>query len=484
MKERGQRIRKKSLYRTKMTMDESNESKLRKYGLEFIKDLAKDRKIAIQTLGVSFSGFKNDLLNRSNIITRHEDRVYVDSLLKSLDDDVNRSIESQLTRITMSSFNWIKNMLIQDVTFDDTGANEKFTKDDQERLKNQTNDLSRLNHLNESLQEQLKIKEKEYGDIDAKFGSYQKEMQNLIIEEKTKNENLSFQLEEALNELREKTNKLDNKGENFVTLEEKNASLQMELIEKTAEISRLNSFADSQASEAMETWASAYSEQQEEYQKLFYEQQEKYKFKEEQFQVSLTKVKHEYEESAKTRLRENTKQFQAEIEELQAKLVEAQTKKADISKELHFQITELSARNALLEDKTTKMDKQILELLELNDNISKNITDYIIEIDKVNAELEEAKKRESDIKQTKITAQTLNKVRNINDYIEQVLSLSNYAPITILIRMNGEMSLEALAKSVGMDPIVLENQLKPLHQRDLIDLKHDGRVVANIPTSD
>ena len=75
-------------------------------------------------------------------------------------------------------------------------------------------------------------------------------------------------------------------------------------------------------------------------------------------------------------------------------------------------------------------------------------------------------------------------IRNINDYIEQVLSLSNYAPITILIRMNGEMSLEALAKSVGMDPIVLENQLKPLHQRDLIDLRHDGRVVANIPTSE
>ncbi|MHA2389417.1 MAG: hypothetical protein ACXACW_11925, partial [Candidatus Hodarchaeales archaeon] len=96
----------------------------------------------------------------------------------------------------------------------------------------------------------------------------------------------------------------------------------------------------------------------------------------------------------------------------------------------------------------------------------------------------ETKDQESDIKLTKVTTQALTKVRNINDYIEQVLSLSNYAPITILIRMNGEMSLEALAKSVGMDPIVLENQLQPLHQRDLIDLKHDGRVVANIPTSE
>ncbi|MHA2238303.1 MAG: hypothetical protein ACXAB2_08030, partial [Candidatus Hodarchaeales archaeon] len=96
------------------TIDEKNESKLRKYGLEFIKDMAKDRKIAIQTLGVSISGFKNDLLNRSNIITRHEDRLQVETYLKSLDEDVNRTIESQLTRITIKSFNWIKNVMFQD----------------------------------------------------------------------------------------------------------------------------------------------------------------------------------------------------------------------------------------------------------------------------------------------------------------------------------------------------------------------------------
>ncbi|MHA2154876.1 MAG: hypothetical protein ACXABU_06025 [Candidatus Hodarchaeales archaeon] len=465
-------------------MDEKNESKLRKYGLEFIKDMAKDRKIAIQTLGVSISGFKNDLMNRSNIITRHEDRLHVDTLLKSFDEDVNRTIESQLTRITMSSFNWIKNMLIDDESFDTMEEGEKFTQEDQEKLKNQAGELSRLNHLKESLEEQLTVKEKEYLDIEAKFSNYRKEMQNLLIEEKTANENLSFQLEETLSDLNDKSTKVTDKNELFKTLEEKNASLQMELIEKSAEVTRLNSLMESQASEAMATWASAYSEQQEEYQKLIQEQQEKYKFNDEQYQISLAKVKEEYEESAKTRLREKTKQFQLEIQELESKLLEAQEKRGEISKDLQTQITELTSSNALLEEKTKEMDTQITELMEANDGLSKSITEYKIEIDGIKAELKETKDQESDIKLTKVTTQALTKVRNINDYIEQVLSLSNYAPITILIRMNGEMSLEALAKSVGMDPIVLENQLQPLHQRDLIDLKHDGRVVANIPTSE
>ncbi|MHA2389455.1 MAG: hypothetical protein ACXACW_12120, partial [Candidatus Hodarchaeales archaeon] len=196
-------------------MDEKNESKLRKYGLEFIKDMAKDRKIAIQTLGVSISGFKNDLMNRSNIITRHEDRLHVDTLLKSFDEDVNRTIESQLTRITMSSFNWIKNMLIDDESFDTMEEGEKFTQEDQEKLKNQAGELSRLNHLKESLEEQLTVKEKEYLDIEAKFSNYRKEMQNLLIEEKTANENLSFQLEETLSDLNDKSTKVTDKNELF-----------------------------------------------------------------------------------------------------------------------------------------------------------------------------------------------------------------------------------------------------------------------------
>ncbi|MFX0051798.1 MAG: hypothetical protein ACFE8U_10970 [Candidatus Hermodarchaeota archaeon] len=64
------------------------------------------------------------------------------------------------------------------------------------------------------------------------------------------------------------------------------------------------------------------------------------------------------------------------------------------------------------------------------------------------------------------------------------MSFSNIAPLTILLRMGNEMNLDSLAKSVGMDPIVLDQQLQDLHRRDLIDIRHDGLIVANVPSLD
>ena len=76
----------------------------------------------------------------------------------------------------------------------------------------------------------------------------------------------------------------------------------------------------------------------------------------------------------------------------------------------------------------------------------------------------------------------LAKTQSKAEWLEQCLSYSNFAPLTILLRMGNVMELEALAKSVGMDPLVLENQLQDLHKRDLIDIANNGVVTANIPS--
>jgi myosin heavy subunit len=461
-------------------MDGNNESKLRKYGLEFIKDMAKDRKIAIQTLGVSMSGFKNDLLNRSNIITRHEDRLQVESYLKSLDEDVNRTIESQLTRITMKSFNWIKNVMIQDERIVIENKDELLNEELQERLKKQEIELSRLKHTNQSLNEQLEKKKTEFLESEQKLTDYQNEIQEQIVSEKSSSKNLSIQLEEVNKKLLEKENHLKSEIAQNKDLEEKNASLNMKLIEKSAEVTRLNNSLDSQAAEAMETWASAYSEQQQEYQQELKERQEILAKQEEQFQITLKSVKHEYEESSQNRLRENTQKYQKELRLLEEKLSEEELKREGESKEYQTRIAELSSQKELIKNRIAMMDTQINELLENNDLLTKEVTSKKIEFDQITMELEEAKKREVENQAVKETTRTLTKVRNINEYIEQVLSLSNYSPITILVRMR-EMSLDALAQSVGMDPIVLENQLQPLHNRDLIDIKTDGTIIAKIP---
>ncbi|MHA1236666.1 MAG: hypothetical protein ACTSQ9_03270 [Candidatus Hodarchaeales archaeon] len=462
------------------TSSNSSDSKLRKYGLEFIKDLSKDRKMAIQALGVSFSGFKTELLNRSNIITRHEDRLQVESLLKSLDEDVNRTIESQLTRITIKSFNWIKNVMIQDERIVIENKDELLVEELQERLKKQEIELSRLKHTGQSLNEQLEKKKIDLIDSEQNFIDYQNEIQAQIVAEKSNSQNFSIQLGEINSKLSDKEAQLEAKIAQYKELEEKNASLDMQVIEKSAEITRLNTSLDNQATEAMETWANAYSEQKEEYQQEITDRQEVLAKQEEQFQITLQSVKQEYEESIQKRLRENTQQFQKEIQSFEEKLSEEALKREDESKDYQTRIVELSSQKELIGSRSTMMDTQITELLEKNELLTKEVTSNKIQLDKIGMELEEAKKREVENEAIQETTRTLTKVRNINEYVEQVLSLSNYSPITILVRM-GEMTLDALAQSVGMDPIVLENQLQPLNNRNLIDIKSDGTIIANIP---
>jgi chromosome segregation ATPase len=462
------------------TSSNTSDSKLREYGLEFIKDLAKDRKLAIQALGVSFSGFKTDLLNRSNIITRHEDRLQVESYLKSLDEDVNRTIESQLTRITIKSFNWIKNVMIQDERIVIENKDELLIEELQGRLKKHEGELSRLKHTSQSLNEQLEKRKKELLESEQRFKEYQNEIQEQIVSEKSSSQNLTIQLEEVNNKLSEKEAHLNAKIVQNKELEEKNASLDMKLIEKSAEITRLNSSLDSQAADAMETWASAYSEQQQEYQQELKERQEILAKQEEQFQITLKSVKQEYEESSQNRLRENTQKFQVELHSLEEKISEEELKREEESKEHQTRIAELTSQKELIENRAAVLDTQISELLKNNDDLTKEVTSGKIKLDEISMELDEVKKREVENQAVKETTRTLVKVRNINEYIEQVLSLSNYSPITILVRM-GQMNLDALAQSVGMDPIVLENQLQPLNNRDLIDIKSDGTIIANIP---
>ena len=460
-------------------MSSAHDLKIRDYGLEFIKDLANDRKFAIETMGVAFTGLKNDLMNRSNIVARREDRTYIEAILKAFDEEVKRTIETQLTRITIKSFNWMKKVMMEDFGIID----QKEIQEYQEKNKVQANNIMRLNLGIESLQHQLKEKSNANSELEKNFNNYRAESSQKLSIEKTKSEEISNQNKELISQVNNLKNDLNEKIIELKEIEDRYSSLEMEMIDKTAQISRLNNIIDNQAQNTMNEWANAYSEQQGHYQKALQEQQEIYQKAQDQFQVSLTRVKQDYEENINKKLRENTKKSQEEIDSLKEELTEEQGKRIGESKKYNIQITDLTTEKNLLKEKNKQMDVQLTSLLEQNEKIMKEISNYRVSIDELKRDLEEEKNKQSKQVSEK-TKRSLNQMRNVNEYIEQVLSLSNYAPITILVRMNGEMSLESLAKSVGMDPIVLENQLQPLHQRDLIDIKKNGRVIANIPKQD
>ena len=146
---------------------------IRKYGLEFINDLAKDREVAVQSLGVAFSAMKTELRS-SKILTRSNEFKYIDNLMKRFREEVNRNFESQLTRITIKSLGWLKRVMKgeQILVSDDSREEElqQIINDLSRQLKLKSAELSKLSEIAPKItQDKVLRKElkEEYKDIIA-----------------------------------------------------------------------------------------------------------------------------------------------------------------------------------------------------------------------------------------------------------------------------------------------------------------------------
>lgn len=469
-------------------MASSSSSPLRKYGLEFINDLGGDRKVAVQSLGVTFSASRQKLLRESQIITRVTDRRYVEELFKNLQQEVNRTIESQLTRITIKSFGWIKKLLIQNqiITDDDRQEFDENTQELidefkktvsvlQNQLKSKLSELSETKHKKEALEEQLSIKEEEIKNSEIDRKNIVDELQEQLITEKNLGNNLSIQVNNFDKQVTELKTQLEEKNNVINTFEEKTANFEMELVNKDEEISRINSslteaqnslteaksYSAEDAATAMEVWASSYQEQQE------------------HFQKNIEEVKRQYEQRIKNMLKESKERSQKELDQLTTKLTEEQAKQGIIESEYKVQVSEISMKNKTLQEEKQRFEKQFTELTQKFTQQQKVLTEQKIKTDQIQAELDEQLSKQK--AQLSLEAIQVKKVASKAEWLEHCLSYSNFAPLTILLRMNGQMSLKALAKSVGMDPIVLNQQLQSLIQRDLVDIRGDGDIVANLP---
>ena len=438
-------------------MDSSSSGELRKYGLEFINDLAKDREMAVQSLGVAFSAFRTGM-RQSQIVTRVDDRKFVEDLLKRFDEEVNRTIESQLTRITIKSLGWIKKVLIQDqrIIIKEERKDEALIEELQQKINDLSTELStqrsEFQHKNQSLIDQLDEKEKAIQGQEVLHKEISENLRKQLITAKAQVEPLEKKVQAVEAQLIDLRNELEEKNTENTTLGERNTALNMEVRDKAAEIERLKESIDQDATDAMETWAKGFQEQEQHYQQ------------------SLAQVKQEL-----------TEKYEKEVKQLRNDLANEEKERKELEEQYQTQLTEVSANNEFLTDKNQQMEDQISELLNKNDEINEKMIELNVKCDKLEADLEKQAKQPQrplleDIKYAKI--------RGRAQWLEQCLSFSNFAPLTILLRMDGEMPLDTLAKSVGMDPLVLNQQLQALHKRDLIDIRHDGKVVANVPSAD
>ncbi|MFW9854952.1 MAG: hypothetical protein ACFFFG_07815 [Candidatus Thorarchaeota archaeon] len=467
-------------------MEASPEAIMRKFGLEFIKDNAKDRKIAIQTLGVTF---KNAIqtLGKSSVMAkaRVEDREYIVDLFEELHNEANRTIETQLTRLTVKAFNWIKNILVssEKLAIGEERSSEALVDELQEKVGNleqqskiQSDELSRIRNIHEATVGQVIEKDSLIQRLEQKLTSVKTDLQQQLTIEKTRGESLSKQVEAMDQKIKRQSVELSEKDLQNRKFQDEVNELSMQLVVHKTEINRLqqsleqknktidqiNISTDRTAAEAMAAWADSYQKQ------------------EITFQNQLAAARHEYEGTMQQKLEETANRFEAQIAALkrQVRLAESQT--IDQSDEYTSKISELSAKLRQIEERNKELDNSITELIEKNGRLEKDLGEQRTRNDELLRDIEATKNAGPAISLTDIQ-KTSSKLKNMNEYIDQVLQLSNFSMITILLRMNGKMSLDHLAKSVGMDPLVLENQLQPLHQRNLIDIQSDGQIIANIP---
>lgn len=446
----------------------SESSELRKYGLEFIKDLANDRKYAMQSLSVAVSSFKTQM-KQSNIATRRDDREYIESLLKSFDKEAKRTIESQLTQITLKSLKWIKNILIRDerIIIKEERKDEELVKEFEVKINRYSSEIQELKQNSQSLQSQLRSKEADVQELNRNHNKITQELQQELTIERSRVESQTNQNNTHQETIKGLQEQIEEKMLQFTKLQEQFEASNLLLIDKNAEISRLNSelksineSLDASSQDAMAVWAQSYQELEQSHQK------------------TLTQLKTEYEEMTKNRIEENNENHQKEINQVTQKFNEERA-------QTETELREQNIKNQDLADKFIQLDSEVNVLTQQKNEYLNELTDNKTQIEKLENELKEIdfQKEESYKLSIADIKKSVTDLKNVNDYIDQILALSNYAPIAILLRMNGQMKLEHLAKSVGMDPIVLDNQLQTLHQRDLIDIRSDGLVVANIPSS-
>ena len=443
---------------------------IKKYGLEFINDLGQDREIAVQSLGVAFSAMKNEL-KKSKIVTRSDEYIYIDKLMKHFREEVNRNFESQLTRITIKSLGWIKRVLRKGekiMVTDETRERDlqQIIDDLNGQLKTKSAELSSLHPKIQTIEEQLENKERVIHELKSTQMKEIHGLQQQVLSEKNRADNVSIQNKNLQEELFDYQLELEERMKQTSSLEEQNTQLNMDLVTAKGENTRLTtsldqarsavSESDDDVTAAMEQWT------------LSYQQQEEY------FQQNLKEIKEQYE----ARLVESADQHQRKLDQLNEKLSVRDTR----VKESQDQISELKIDKQTLSEKKEQLELLMEELSQKNDDKQKLINEKKQQIEQLQVELDEEKAKEIERKELQLMNTQIARANSKANWLEKCLSYSNFAPLTILLQIGNEMSLNSLAKSVGMDPIVLDNQLQVLYRRDLIDIRPDGMIVAKIPT--
>jgi DNA repair exonuclease SbcCD ATPase subunit len=294
---------------------------LKEFGLEFITEMANDRKVAQQEIGVVVSGTKSYIVSKG---LQHYSYSDIDDLIKKIRKETSLIVDSELTRITIKSLGRIKEAISGSGFILKEGISPE-----------QENDFITLKENILELKNQIKEKTLEL--------KQQEEAKTLTLEQAAENADKIDSLNADIKRLR---NQQENQQKELELHQKQTEEIINELQMKQALIDRLKEqeiIHDKDIEEALASIAETYQIQENYYQRMLEEGiQSKIKEIRQEFKIDLEEMTKKLETTQKrseesqnqqkitvSRLEEELQMIEEELMETKEKLLHAETARGE-----------------------------------------------------------------------------------------------------------------------------------------------------------
>ncbi|MFX0172289.1 MAG: hypothetical protein ACFE9L_10240 [Candidatus Hodarchaeota archaeon] len=159
---------------------------LREYGLEFINEMAKDRVVAQQEIGVGISGAKSVLVGQAGQNFSYKE---MEEFVKHVRNETARIVDSELTRITIKSLGRIREVIqsdekfLQFVTSPETESKIPELEEEVQKLRDQIKDknseLTQLEHERDEIQAKFMKNTDELNEFQIQVKRLELQIENL-----------------------------------------------------------------------------------------------------------------------------------------------------------------------------------------------------------------------------------------------------------------------------------------------------------------
>ena len=300
---------------------------LKEYGLEFINEMAKDREIAQQEIGVVVSGARSSLVSQG---VQHFSYKDMEEFVKNIRKETARIVDGELTRITLKSLGRIRQIIQSDAEF----LEEVTSSDVEEQIQGMETEITKL-------KDQIKEKNAQLSQLE-----HEREENRLIFE---KNKDKVTEQEIEIKRLQLHVQNLKEQEElNTKRVEEIRSELgaKSALIEKLKENEKIH---EKDIEEALASVAETYQIQEDYYARLL----------EEGIQQRLKQIRQDYDlelEEMQTRLKneiqrheEDAKQHKITVSRLEESLAMVEEEQQVLQEKLAKVYDERTQRNLILE---------------------------------------------------------------------------------------------------------------------------------------